>query len=266
MTIDAHVPGKRLTQLYLREREVARLAGKVAIVTGAARGMGASHGRVLAREGARVVVTDLVPPSPDEQLEGASFRYVRHDVTDAASWAEVIAFAEQEFGPVSILVNNAGIVKYAPLEKLDEIDYHHIVGVNQTSVFLGMKAVVPSMRAAGGGSIVNISSAMGLVGTANSLAYVATKFAVTGMTKAAAAELGPMNIRVNSVHPGVVRTPMFTELGDRAGAVENMLLHLPIPRLGRPEEISSLVLHLASDESGFSTGAAFVADGGWTCI
>ena len=245
---------------------MARLAGKVAIVTGAAGGMGASHGRALALEGARVVVTDLVPPGPEEQLEGPHFRYLRQDVTEAAGWAETIAFAEREFGPVSVLVNNAGIAKYSPLEQLEESDYRRIVDVNQTSVYLGMKAVVPSMRAAGGGSIINISSAMGLVGTANALAYVATKFAVTGMTKAAAADLGPLNIRVNSVHPGVVRTPMFAGLGYRTEVVENMLSRLPIPRLGLPEEVSSLVVHLASDESGFSTGAAFAVDGGWTCV
>ena len=243
-----------------------RLTGKVAIVTGAARGMGASHARALAREGARVVVSDLVTPSPDEHLEGSSFLYVRHDVTSMAAWAEAVAAAEQAFGPVSVLVNNAGIARSMSLETSEESLYHQVVGVNQTSVYFGMKAVIPSMRAAGVGSIVNISSAMGLVGTANSFAYVAAKFAVTGMTKAAAAELGPLNIRVNSVHPGVVRTPMFTELGDRTGEVEAMLSHLPIPRLGRPEEISSLVVHLASDESSFSTGGAFVADGGLTCI
>ena len=239
--------------------EGGRLAGKVAIVTGAARGMGASHVQAMRREGAIVVATDIAPGSGDGDL-------IEHDVASASGWNAVIAHTLDRHGRIDVLVNNAGIVVSGPLSELSEAEYRRVFEINQLSVFLGMRAVAEPMRAAGGGSIINISSSMGLVGNTHSLAYVSSKFAVTGMTKAAAAELGRDNIRVNSIHPGVVRTPMVTDLGDFVSEIEKTVSQLPIPRMGRPEEVSALVVLLASDEATFSTGSSFVADGGWTCI
>lgn len=242
---------------------MGRVDGRVAIVTGGARGLGAAQARLLAAEGASVVVTDVLAEQGRElagQL-GDRARFVDHDVSDAAGWSEVVRAAEDAFGPVSVLVNNAGILREAPLESLDEADYRRVVDVNQVGVFLGMRAVVPSMRRAGGGSIVNISSVAGIVGFPGFLGYVASKWAIRGMTKAAALELAGDRIRVNSVHPGVIDTEMTRGLsaGDAAVAAQ------PIPRKGRPEEIARLVCFLASDESSFSTGSEFVADGGLTC-
>lgn len=182
------------------------------------------------------------------------------DVTDAGAWDACLAEAEGRFGPVSVLVNNAGIVHEGPLAELSEADYRRVVDVNQVGVFLGMRAVVPSMRRAGGGSIVNVSSIGGIVAFPGVLGYVAAKWAVRGMTKAAAQELAADGVRVNSVYPGLVETDMTPPDTPAAAQVRTQ----PIPRLGRPEEIADLVLFLASDESSYCTGAEFVADGGFT--
>lgn len=241
---------------------MGRVEGKVAIVTGGARGIGAALARLLAAEGASVLVTDALPEPTGAGADrtGGATRYIRHDVTDSAGWKDVIAAAEDTFGPVTVLVNNAGILSQARLEDLDEADYRHVVDVNQVGVFFGMRAVLPSMRRAGGGSIVNISSIAGLVGFADFFAYTTSKWAVRGMTKAAALELAPDNIRVNSVHPGFVTTQMTTGLD-----TEPVVRTQPIARMGRPEEVARLVLFLASDESSYSTGSEFVTDGGYTC-
>ncbi|NLW05400.1 MAG: SDR family oxidoreductase [Pseudomonadaceae bacterium] len=169
--------------------------------------------------------------------------------------------AEKNFGPVNILVNNAGITMAKPLADTSLEDYRRIVDINQVSVFLGIKAVVASMKKAKNGSIVNISSINGLVGGA--IGYTDTKFAVRGMTKAAALELSPLGIRVNSVHPGVIETPMIMQ-DDTKAAVEEFAKQIPLRRIAKPEEISNLVLFLASDDSSYSTGAEFIADGGVT--
>lgn len=244
------------------------LGGKVAIVTGAAGGIGAATARMLAEAGASVVLTD-VKQSEGEQAAAAigdQARFIGHDVTNACDWNTVIAFAQDIFGAVSILINNAGIaVAPTPLDEVREEDFRRVFEVNQLSCFLGMKAIVPSMRRAGGGAIVNVSSVAGLKAEAGAIAYTASKFAVTGMTKVAALDLAKDNIRVNSVHPGLIDTPMVRPAAN-AEAFEPILQFaagLPVPRPGRPEEVASLITFLVSDAAGYCTGGAHNADGGW---
>ena len=243
-----------------------RVSGKVAIVTGGARGMGAVFARMLVDEGARVVVTDVLDVEGAETAAklGANACFFHHDVTSEEEWKLVVAKTEAAFGPVSVLVNNAGIAGIGMLETLSEADYRHVVDVNQVSVFLGMKSLISSMKRAGGGSIINISSAAGMVGFANLLSYTASKFAVRGMTKSAAIELAPYNIRVNSIHPSLIRTPLIAPSADSEALLAGAIAATPVGRLGEPEEVASIVLLLASDESRFSTGAEFVVDGGFT--
>lgn len=244
---------------------MVRLEGKVAIITGAAQGMGATHARRFVKEGAKVVLTDILEDKGIELAKelGENALFIKHDVTSADEWTEVVAKAEEAFGPVNILVNNAGITMAKSILQVTEDEYRRIVDINQTSVFLGMKTTIPSMQKAGGGSIVNVSSINGLVGGA--IGYTDTKFAVRGMTKAAAVECAHYGIRVNSVHPGVIATPMVVQ-EDTKAAVEEFAKQIPIKRIAEPEEITNLVLFLASDESSYSTGAEFVADGGVTAI
>lgn len=242
-----------------------RLKNKVAIITGGARGMGASHVRLFASEGAKVVFTDLNEEQGRilEKEIGGNVKFIKQDVTDAASWEKVVEDTEKIFGQVNILVNNAGISINKPLLEITEDEYRKIVDINQVSVFLGTKAVADSMKKSGNGSIVNISSMNGLVGGA--IGYTDTKFAVRGMTKAAAIQLSPLGIRVNSVHPGVIETPMVTE-GDSYEVIKKLSKQIPIRRMAKSEEVSNLVLYLASDESSYSTGSEFVIDGGLTAM
>lgn len=242
---------------------MGRLSGKVAVITGGARGMGASHVRKFVEEGAKVVFTDILEQEGQALAAelGDNARFVKHDVTNAEEWQTVVEEAENTYGPVNILVNNAGITMAKSIMAITEEEYRRIVDINQVSVFLGMKAVVPSMQKTEGGSIVNISSVNGLVGGA--VGYTDTKFAVRGITKAAALELANYGIRVNSVHPGAVETPMIVQ-EDTKAAVEAWAKTLPMKRVGKPEEVSNLVVFLASDESSYSTGSEFVIDGGVT--
>lgn len=242
-----------------------RLKNKVAIITGGARGMGASHVRLFASEGAKVVFTDLNEEEGRilEKEIGGNVKFIKQDVTDAASWEKVVEDTEKIFGQVNILVNNAGISINKPLLEITEDEYRKIVDINQVSVFLGTKAVAASMKKSGNGSIVNISSMNGLVGGA--IGYTDTKFAVRGMTKAAAIQLSPLGLRVNSVHPGVIETPMVTE-GDSYEVIKKLSKQIPIRRMAKSEEVSNLVLYLASDESSYSTGSEFVIDGGLTAM
>lgn len=242
-----------------------RLKSKVALITGAAQGMGESHARVFVREGAKVILTDLNEARGKELATelGENALFLRHDVTSVASWDEVVAAGESRFGKITVLVNNAGILgPIARTADLSEADFQKVCAVNQTSVFLGMRAVIPGMLAAGAGSIVNISSIAGIAANYGfpSIAYVGSKFAVRGMTKATAIEYGPRNIRVNSVHPGFIRTPMMVDATDENGG-ESVAL-IPLGRIADPVEVSNLVLFLASDDASYITGAEHLVDAG----
>ena len=244
---------------------MARLEGKVAIITGAARGMGAAHARRFVAEGAKVVLTDLNVEEGTALANelGENALFVEQNVTSADEWANVVTQAEKAFGPVNVLINNAGISVSKSFLQMTEEEYRRIVDINQVSVFLGLKTVVPSMQKAGGGSIVNISSINGLVG--GSVGYTDTKFAVRGMTKAAAMECSHYGILVNSVHPGVIETPMVTQ-GDAVEAIKEFAKQIPLKRMAQSEEVTNLVLFLASDESSYSTGSEFIVDGGLTAM
>jgi len=248
---------------------MGRLDGKVALISGAARGQGEAEARLFAEEGARVVLGDVLDDLGEVVAKdiGDAARYAHLDVGDEASWQSAVVLAEAEFGPVSVLVNNAGIFRVSALVDTPVEQFREVFEVNQLGPFLGMKAVVPQMAKAGGGSIVNISSTNGLSGFPGTVAYTAAKFAVRGMTKTAAMELGPLGIRVNSIHPGGVDTPMIQpeNLGMLAAtpdALGNRFKDLPLRRVGQPIEIARLALFLASDDSSYSTGSEFVADGG----
>ncbi|MBD7916500.1 glucose 1-dehydrogenase [Clostridium sp. Sa3CUN1] len=242
-----------------------RLKNKVAIITGGARGMGASHVRLFVKEGAKVVFTDLNEEEGRilEQEVGSNAKFIKHDVTDAEGWSKVVNQTEEIFGPVNILVNNAGIAANKSILEMTEGEYRKIVDINQVSVFLGIKSVISSMKKVDKASIINISSMNGIIGGA--IGYTDTKFAVRGMTKAAALQLSPFGIRVNSVHPGVIETPMVTE-GAVGEATKQFAKQIPMRRIAKPEEVSNLVLYLASDESSYSTGSEFIIDGGITAM
>jgi NAD(P)-dependent dehydrogenase (short-subunit alcohol dehydrogenase family) len=241
-----------------------RVQGKVAIVTGAARGQGAAEARLLAQEGADVLLgdvrdSDLTSTTAELRAAGHDVHHAHLDVTSLESWQAAVSGAEEAFGPVTILVNNAGIYELGGAESADMEEWERVIAVNQTGVFLGMKTVIPSMRRAGGGSIVNISSVHGLVGSPNGIAYHASKGAVRLMTKQAAVEYGPERIRVNSIHPGVIHTPMNAGFD-----LSELVADTPLRRGARPEEMAAAVLFLASDEASFVTGAELAVDGGMT--
>jgi 3alpha(or 20beta)-hydroxysteroid dehydrogenase len=245
---------------------MGRLDGKVALISGGARGQGESEARLFVSEGARVVLGDVLDEDGEKIAAelGDAALYQHLDVTQEADWQSIVARTTQHFGRLDVLVNNAGILRSERLEDTSVEEFMTVVRVNQLGVFLGMKTVAPAMRAAGGGSIINISSNAGLEGISHVIAYVSTKWAVRGMTKTAALELAPSGIRVNSVHPGGVATPMI--LGDTLEATDTdaVMSTAPLKRMAEPREIANLVLFLASDESSYSTGSEFVADGGMT--
>jgi 3alpha(or 20beta)-hydroxysteroid dehydrogenase len=236
---------------------MGRVDGKVALISGGARGMGASHARTLVAEGAKVVVGDILDDEgkalADELGDGA--RYVHLDVTQPDQWQAGVATAVQDFGKLNVLVNNAGIINGSPLQKFDLDKWRQILDVNLTGTFLGMRAAIEPMIAAGGGSIINVSSIEGLRGAPWAHGYVASKWGVRGLAKSAALELAPHNIRVNSIHPGLIRTPMTANIPDD-------MVMIPLGRPADPSEVSTFVLFLASDESSYATGAEFVMDGG----
>lgn len=236
---------------------MGRFDGKVALVSGGARGMGEAHVRGLVAEGARVVIGDVLDNEGDTLATelGDAAVFVHLDVTDPESWSTALAKAGEVFGPVTVLVNNAGIVVFGSVDEISVEDFDKTIAVNLRGVFLGTHAVAPGMKAAGGGAIVNISSTAGLMGYAGIAPYVASKWAVRGLTKASALDLGP-TIRVNSIHPGPIATPMT------AGLDSSMVESQRIPRFGRPDEVTAAVLFLAGDESSFMTGAELTVDGG----
>ena len=239
-----------------------KLENKVAIITGGAAGMGETHARLFINEGAKVVLTDIDREKGQSLAKelGENALFVEHDVTDEEGWKRVVEETEEKFGPINVLVNNAGISPALSVESSLE-DYMNVVNINQVSIFLSMKYVVPSMKKGEKGSIINVSSINGLTGGA--LGYTDTKFAVRGMTKAAAKELAPYNIRVNSVHPGVINTPMVQN-SPHHEQIKKMVQTIPLKRMAEPNEISQLILFLASDDSSYSTGSEFIADGGVT--
>lgn len=243
---------------------MGRLTGKVAIITGAAQGMGAEHVRHFISEGAKVAITDVNEEAAKQLADelGDNATHFKLDVSNAEDWKNAVEKTEELFGPVNVLVNNAGVGIYKPLEELTEEDFKLTFKVDELGVFLGMKAVLPSMKKVENGSIINISSVSGLFGAPTGVAYNASKHAVTGMTKGAAADLGPSyGIRVNSVHPGTIETPLAAQ-EDVAEYVNEIVKDVPLRRPGKTEEVSKMVVFLASDDSNYSTGAQFVVDGG----
>ncbi len=219
--------------------------------------MGFSHAKGLVAEGAKVVIADVLLDEGKGAAEelGEMARFAPLDVTNDHEWAEAVAFTEREFGPIGLLVNNAGIVEYGTVELTAPEVFRRVLDINLYGTFLGMHHVVPSMKKAGGGAIINISSTAGMMGYAQIGAYVASKWGVRGLTKSAAMELGKDGIRVMSVHPGPIRTPMTAGMGDE------LTLSQPIARFGEPDEVTKMVLFLAADAT-FSTGSEFVVDGG----
>lgn len=236
---------------------MGRLQGKVALVTGASRGIGAAVARALAAEGADVVATDIVEPDlagpvPDQgRVIGAKL-----DVTDGDDWDRAVALTLARFGKLNILVNNAGVVQnLKPLDKVADAEWDRVIAVNLSGAFKGIRSVAPAMKAACGGSIINMSSIFGLHGANGTIAYAASKYGLRGISVAAAAELGRYGIRVNSIHPGLIDTNM-------ASNVDYPMEQVPLSRMGRPDEVAMTAVFLASDESSFSTAAEFVVDGG----
>ncbi len=242
------------------------LGGKVALVTGAARGIGAAIARLFHAEGAYVLLADLDETGGAvlavELGERAAFQ--RLDVTQEGDWAAALAVTLARWGHLDVLVNNAGIIGRKTLLETEVADMEAHFRVNQLGVFLGMKAAAPALERAGGGAIVNLSSTAGLVARPGTFAYSATKWAVRGMTKAAAAELGPLGIRVNSIHPGIIETAMTADYSEESKRAA--LAGIPLKRMGSVEDVARLALHLASAASSYSTGCEFIVDGGLTVL
>ncbi len=246
-----------------------RLEGKVALITGGARGMGAVEARLFAREGARVGIADILVDE-GRRLEaeiaesGGEAIFIRLDVTSEADWKRAVDSLVARFGKLDVLVNNAGIYHRAMVEQTTVQDWERVVEVNAKGVFLGTRAVIPAMRKAGGGSIVNISSIAGIVGSPYSAAYNASKGAVRILTKATAVQYAREGIRCNSVHPGPIETDMLDLAFPDAASRQQRAALTPMGRFGRPEDVAYGVLFLASDESSYMTGSELVIDGGWT--
>jgi 3alpha(or 20beta)-hydroxysteroid dehydrogenase len=240
-----------------------RLEGKVALISGAARGQGAAEARLFVEHGAQVVVGDILDSEGEAVAESLGDRatYVHLDIRSEDDWQKAISTAEA-FGPLNVLINNAAITHFASITDTTLEDFERVIGVNQTGTFLGIRSAIPAMKAASGGSIVNVSSIDGLQAKNGIIAYAASKWAIRGMTKVAALELGPHGIRVNSLHPGGIDTIMGNPTG--SDQIDQFYSRYPIPRAGRSEEIAQMALFLASDESSYSTGSEFVADGGWS--
>ncbi|CYB47039.1 TPA: glucose 1-dehydrogenase [Staphylococcus aureus] len=244
---------------------MGKLQDKVVVITGGAQGMGKLHAKKAIAEGAKVVITDINDELGQKTANslGDDVLFIKHDVSKETDWNHVIQEVMNKWNRIDVLVNNAGITYNKTIDQISLEDYMKIVNINQVSVFLGIKTVSKIMKSQKQGSIINISSMNGLVGGA--IGYTDTKFAVRGMTKAAAKELSPYNIRVNSVHPGVIKTPML-EQNDVKEAVKEFEKTIPMRRVAQPEEVSKLVCFLGSDDASYSTGSEFVIDGGITAL
>jgi 3alpha(or 20beta)-hydroxysteroid dehydrogenase len=260
---------------------MGRLEGKVAVVTGAARGMGEAEARLFAAEGASVVVADVLDDEASavaSSIGDASAIATHLDVRDEASWRALLAATEERFGVPDVLVNNAGVLAVTPVLTGDLDVFRNVLEVNLVGTFIGMQVVGGAMASAGRGSIVNVSSTGGLIGQSTIGAYVASKWGVRGLTKSVAIELGPLGVRVNSLHPGGITTPMLGRVGadalaeppprgtvdpdPDAAAIDALVSRVPLRRAGRPVEVARMALFLASDDSSYCTGMEFVVDGG----
>ncbi|ANZ60216.1 SDR family NAD(P)-dependent oxidoreductase [Secundilactobacillus paracollinoides] len=243
---------------------MADLNNVTALVTGASSGMGKATAENFVEHGAKVIMTDLNEKDGQalQEMLGDNAIFIKLDVSSYDEWQQVVADGEKKFGPINVLVNNAGIGIMGTIDDITPEQYDKVIKVNQYSVYYGMKTILPSMRKAGKGSIINLSSIGGLVGMPGSIAYGASKFAVRGMTKDMALELAHDNIRVNSVHPGTIDTPILNGVPqDQQDEIKKII---PLGRNGRPEELANVMNFLASDESSYITGAELVADGGYT--
>ncbi|MFD0620575.1 SDR family NAD(P)-dependent oxidoreductase [Paenibacillus sp. GCM10027629] len=248
---------------------MGRLTGKVAIITGAATGMGASEAMLFAQEGAKVVATDIQETHLHELItnikaNGGDAIGLKHNVTSEEEWKHVIQETINHYGKIDILVNNAGVASPKTIEHMEMNEWNRILDINLNGCVIGMKYVIPEMKKAGGGSLINISSIGGIVGMAGTSPYTAAKGALRTLSKSAAVEYGKDKIRVNSVHPGIIVTPMTEESFKSAEPFYRTFTQLPY--FGNPEDVAYGVLFLASDESRFMTGAELVIDGGWTAI
>lgn len=243
-----------------------RLSGKVAIITGGARGMGAATSRLFVGHGAQVIIADVLEDAGMALAEelGPCARFCKLDVTSEDDWAAAVSAAEEAFGPVDILVNNAGVLMFKSILETTRADFERVLGVNLVGEFLGIKAVAPGMIARGRGAIVNVSSVDGMKGANSLVAYATSKWGVRGLTKVAAMELGHKGIRVNSVHPGGVDTIMSNHNGAAREDLDKSYGNVPLQRIGGPEEIAAASLFLASDEASYLHGAEIVVDGGMT--
>ncbi len=247
---------------------MGQLDGKVAIISGGARGQGEAEARLFAREGAAVVLGDILDEDGQRVAEsiidaGGQAAYVHLDVTSETDWSDIVDKTVAEFGRVDYLLNNAGILPVAPIEHATLEHFREVIDVNLVGVFLGIRAVIPAMREAGGGCIINTSSTAGIQGYPGLGAYASSKFAVRGLTKVAAVELGGENIRVNSVHPGPVDTMMLFNPDAKRDEHGDRPMRIPISRMGRADEIAKMMLFIAADAT-YSTGSEFIVDGGLT--
>lgn len=245
-----------------------RLEHKVALITGAAKGMGEAEARLFAAEGASLIITDMDKVNLDKVAKellaaGTKVLAIKHDVSQEAQWLRVAQAAEKEYGKVDILVNNAGILSGEGVEATTTEIWNKIIAVNQTGTWLGMKYIIPLMRKAGKGSVINISSVYALIGTGTSAAYQASKGAVRILSKTAATEYARENIRVNSIYPGAILTPMVAD-EITEDTLKGLISIIPMGRAGQASEVAYGVLFLASDESSYMTGAELVIDGGWS--
>ena len=240
-----------------------RLEGKTALITGGARGQGAAEARLFAAEGANVVLTDVLDEDGERTADAIGADYLHHDVTSEAEWSAAVAHAVALHGGVDVLINNAAIYSPSSIVETEPDEFRRVIEVNQVGVYLGMREVAPVMIERGGGSIINISSGAGMRAGASGFAYAASKWAVRGMTKSAAVRLGPHGIRVNSIHPGLIDTPMLGQTRIvQGGNLDEVVERIPLRRIAQPEEVAKLALFLASDESAYSTGSEFIVDGG----